>query len=271
MKIGVISGTKASDAYICKILLSQFPGSKIICYKIPFHMWLPWLRKRIATLGCSVFIGHMLLSIFLRSERFIERLCGRSIWKTFKVGRPSWMSIPNVQLSFSEENLAEKLKDVACVIATDTFQYSPKFFKTIQKPFIQVVWGSTPHYFGDSGAFWAFAKDDTSNVGVSVILRRSQFQYYRLLEWIPVPVSNADTIRTIKVKQVIALGEKIPYTIQRFLSYGYTKEGTANKVQCRNWYAPTLRTFVRFIWAKKYGRMFHIPSYACKEYVGFLF
>lgn len=268
--IGVIAGTKASDAYLCAALAGAFPHVRVVRYKMPFSKWLPWILKRIRMMGVSVLAGHLLLSTYLRLQRLLERMRGRSLWRKYGVEVPRWGdSSGTVPLCAREETLIRALRGVDAVVALDAVRLSHRFFRAIPKPFVQIVWGALPDYAGDSGAFWAYAKGDRAQVGVSIVLHRGQFNHQTRLRFVPIECSADETIRTIKVKQVIALGRALPETVRTLLADMLpAAERICQEVQFTNWSAPTLITYLQFLrWRVKRG-LFRIQPYAVSRRYG---
>lgn len=269
--IGVVSGTKSSDGILCASLSKHFSETRIIRYKIPFSKWIPWIWKRMRFLGFFVLVGHVLLSGWLRGERCVERLRGKSIWKDFGVQPPMWK---NVNLLFpiclNEDTLIKKLQNVDLIVLTDSVRLSHRFFRQINVPVVQVVWGMVPEYEGDSGAFWAFAKGEKEKVGVSIVVRNGQFHQQQLLVWKPIHTENIDTLRTIKVKQVLALTDILPKTLQDFIEHSKTQTYQHKKINIRNWYAPTLFTYFLFLVIRKKWGILPIPKYAYRDLEGIL-
>ncbi len=269
MTIAVIAGTKASDAYLCRELIKQFPHIRIICYKIPVRQWIPWLKKRIAIVGGGAFIGHFLLSAYLRIERFGEWIRGKSLWRDFQVERPIWRRLSvRPTLCLDEQQLIELCTGADVVVSLDSFRYTSDFFRQIKVPFLHVVWGAVPKYFGDSGAYWAHVTGDREHVGVSIVLRTDQFREYRPLAWMPIATTAEDTLRTIKVKQVITLGQQLPQCIRN--AQQISKEHARREIACRNWYAPTLHTVLA---AQNNANALSstTPAYAYRDYTGIIF
>lgn len=256
--IGIIAGRKATDALLCRSLEQAGFRLKIIHYKIPVSGWLPWIAKRINERGLTTFIGHVLLAVWLRLERFKDTIQGKSLWKEQDSTTPSWDGVSSPrEICMSEKKLIDSLQSSEAILFLDGFRVSHRFFRRYKKPCFQIVWGSVPSYLGDSGGYWAYLQGEP--VCVSLIARREQFDQISPITEIDVPMEAQETLRTIKIKQAIALSVVLPKMLSRVLKdpprFRFSKE-----VVCRLFYAPTLWTYLRtsFMCVK-------LPQYAVRE------
>lgn len=241
--IGVVAGRKATDALLCASLERAGFRLRIIQYKIPIRAWVPWVLRRIQEGGLGVFIGHICLAGWLRLERLIERVRGKSIWMDVLPQIPTWQNIRSQQKLFlSERAMISDLKDTGAIIFLDSFRLSHRFFRALEQPCFQVVWGDAPEYLGDSGGYWAYTHGDP--VAVGLVARRGQFDELRLVKRIYVSMNEHETLRTVKVKQAVALSEVLPDLLSRVLKKPprFTQSKTT---ECRVFYAPTLWTYLR--------------------------
>ncbi len=262
--IGVVAGFKTSDAALSSFLEQAFPCIKIAQYRIPAPFWVSWLRKRVKEIGFFPLIGHLALSVYLRTQRQLEKAIGDSIWSKAGCFRPRWASIRSSRRAcFSERELAEFLENVDALVLLDATRLSRDFFRKFKKPIVQVLWGATPRYYGDSGAFWAYACGDLSGVGVTLASRGAAFDTLSILEEVPVAASPQEDLRTLKVKQVLALRDALPRALAKAMSG--EAPGDFQKVFCRLFRAPTLLTYARFL---KNRSLACFPAYAFKETVG---
>lgn len=257
LKIGIIAGKKSTDSFLCEKILNNFPNSKVIIYQIPLNMWFRWVIRRIRKMGIIIFIGHILLSIYLRFQRKIESLFKESIWLTYLKEIPSWKKVKNKKFCLSEENLTNELNNVDMIILTDQFRLTYKFFRNVKVPCIELVWGMVPNYLGNSGGFWAFAIKDNRQVGISIVERFSQFNKLKVLYKEALDLNIKEDLRTIKVKQVYKMSKNIHSTI---INYSRDKQDyvESNK-NCRLFQAPTLFTYLKFL---IFGKLNRLPKYA---------
>jgi hypothetical protein len=241
--IGVIAGAKATDALLCASLERAGFRLKIIQYKIPIRAWIPWVLKRIQERGFGVFIGHICLAGWLRLERLIESARGKSVWADVLSQVPSWKDIQTQRKLFlNERAMISDLEDTDAIIFLDSFRLSHRFFRSLDRPCFQVVWGDAPEYLGDSGGYWAYTHGDLVSVGL--VDRRGQFDELRPVKRIPVLVNKHETLRTVKVKQAVALSEVLPNLLSHLLETP-PRFTESRKTECRVFYAPTLWTYLR--------------------------
>lgn len=241
--IGVVAGRKATDALLCASLERAGFRLKIIQYKIPIRAWTPWVLRRIQERGLGVFIGHICLAGWLRLERLVERVRGKSIWKDSLPRVPTWTDIRSERNMFlNERAMISGLGDTDAIIFLDSFRLSHRFFRSLEQPCFQVIWGDAPEYLGDSGGYWAYTHGDP--VAVGLVARRGQFDELRLVKRFRVSMNEQETLRTVKVKQAVALSEVLPDLLTHVLERPphFTQ---SKKTECRVFYAPTLWTYLR--------------------------
>lgn len=240
--IGVVAGTKATDELLCHSLEEAGFNLRVVHYKIPLRSWIPWMWKRVEERGLGTLIGHLCLAGWLRSERILERFRGTSIWLQRLSSIPVWRNIHSGRaLCFNEEAMARDFKDVDLVIFLDSFRISHHFFRRLKKPCFQIVWGDVPDYLGDSGGYWAHARGDV--VAVSLLARRAHSDILMPVYRTEVPVVSNDTLRTLKVKQAIAIHASLPDILKRLLIAPY-RFVNPRVIEGSIFYAPTLRTYL---------------------------
>lgn len=262
--LGIVAGRKATDAVLCECLEQAFPNVKIVQYRIPFGAWVPWIIKRIREMGPAVLIGHLLLSIFLRVQRFYENLRGRSLWLKFGSARPNWRKVrTRSKFCFSELAARQYLKDTDAIILLDSFRFSHQWYRDLPVPIFQIIWGMMPDYTGDSGAFWAYALGQLKRIGVTVIVRGAEFNSFSVLAERIISAGDKETIRTIKIRQAQALVATLPGALQLFLERArFRLPLSPAPVAGRLFRAPTIGTYLRFL---RSHRLVKIPGYAYKD------
>lgn len=256
--LGVVAGTKATDALLCHSLEKAGFRLKIVHYKIPFRSWVPWVLKRIRERGLGVFAGHLFLAAWLRIERFMESMQHRSPWLDQLAEAPSWQTVRTERrLSLKEQAVIEYVKDADAILILDSFRFSHRFFRALRQPCFQIVWGDVPGYLGDSAGYWAYLRSDP--VAVTVISRRMQFNVLNVIRRIPVRVNGAETLRTVKIKQAVALDAALAEILKKALKEPLHVE-RPKRTECRYFYAPTLWLHLR-----RPKRIVSFPSYAFRS------
>lgn len=260
IKIGIISGKKLTDALICHNLIKQFPQLKIIQYRVPLKMWFPWIWQRIAKMGLSVLIGHLLLSVYLRTQRKNELLRKKSLWISFIEKSPTWAGLPlKSRLYFSEKKLINNLNNVDLIIITDAFRFSHDFFRQIKVPCLQLIWGMAPQYLGDSAGFWAYLENSYNQIGVSIIQRSSSFSKLFILSQKNISVNEHEDLRTIKIKQANIMADLLPQVVAEFINRGKNVKMIKTKAICRIFQAPTIWTYKYFL---QHHKINVLPKYS---------
>ena len=252
-KIVVVCGRKKTDALICENLLKHFSEVKVLKYQIPYTNWFSWCFSSINKRGLKVFIGHLLLSFYIRFERFFENIQKKSIWQKYLNEVPSWQKVKATQIRcFNEAQLINNIEGFDLVFITDSFRLSHNFFRNSKAKFLEIVWGKLPNYGGDSGGFWAYSQGFNKDVAVTIVERNSQFNNLKILKEIAVKIDENETIRSIKVKQAVALANVLHHL-----------EGKSKPVKkdLRVFCAPTLFTYLRFLKNKKLS---DLPKYSYK-------
>lgn len=267
--IAVIAGRKKTDALLCTELAKHFPNLTIIQYQIPITQWIPWVLHRIVDLGFGVFIGHLFLSLSLRLQQKIELIRKQSLWLTCADSVPSWGNVHARKIScFREASLLQNVRDADALLLLDSFRLSHTFYRRMKKPCLQVIWGKTPMYLGDSAGFWAFAHGEKDEVGVSVIQRTHQFNRFTVLAEKIVVCKETEDLRSIKIHQACAMADLLPHVVQTLLAKKSAfVHNRSQETQCRIFTAPTLSTYRRFL---KEGKLAALPAYASKVHQCFI-
>jgi len=248
LNIGIITGKKLTDALLCEALTKKFPNIKIVQYKIPFNMWIPWIWKRIIKMGCIVLCGHIFLSIYLRIQRKIELFHKKPLWLKYTNVTPAWKELnKKKEICLSEKALIKKIRGLDVIILADSFRLSHKFFRKTKVPCLQLVWGLAPSYMGDSAGFWAFASHNKQHVGISIIERFAQFNKIRIIKQRIIETGHQEDLRSIKIKQVIKMAEILPEIIERYFNKETVPRQQTTEIICRIFQAPTLSTYLHFL------------------------
>ena len=256
-QVTVICWGKASDAFLIASLLQHFSKIKVVVYKIPPQYWISWVWYRIRYIGLFKFVGHLELSVWIRLERLIDKLRGKNIWKTHAQRVPNWTSLKPV-IALSEGKLIEHTQEADIIVMTDNIRLSHGFYRKNDARILQIIWGAAPGYMGDSGGFWAYAAGDLDSCGPTIIERGSQYDSFAVIKQIPVRLNAKETLRSIKVKQVIALSAELPFLLQTQPS------GTQAELPCRTFYAPTAITYAKFLLNNH--ALAKTPEYAHKDH-----
>lgn len=259
-RVGIIGGRKASDAALCQAITTAFPGSIVVHYQIPIRAWIPWIWRRVRERGLATLLGHLALSTYLRAARVRDRLLGRSLWRNIDLATPSWRGVAT-QSAWSEEQVISAVADCDIIVMLDAFRVSHRFFRQLRKPCLQVIWGNSPLYMGDSGAFWAFALGDRTRVGASIVLRSTQFSTISIITSLSIAITEEDSLRSIKVKQVAKLATHLP-TIIAAMTTRKPFITDRRAAVAYHYYAPTLWTYLRIM---STGPQHALPAYARRE------
>lgn len=257
MRVGIVCGRKASDAALCRAMLAAFPDSVVVQHQIPVHDWFGWLVRRIRERGFLTLIGHLALSTYLRLARLRDRMLGRSLWRSLGMQPPTWKGI-TAHFAWREQQIIDMLGACDVIILFDAYRLSHRFFRRLQKPCLQVAWGMSPNYMGDSGAFWAYALGDTAHVGASVLLRSQHFSTITVVSSLLIDVTDLDTLRSIKIKQVKTLAQHLPI-ITHVVGTRKTFLTDKRSALAQHYYAPTLWTYLRVMAT---GPQHTLPTYA---------
>lgn len=263
-KIGIICGRRISNAVIIQNLEEEGFELHIVKYQIPITHWYSWIKKRISETGVLVLLGHVSLSMYLRCCRLFEYIRGRSIWDEEEISHASWKSVKsNLIFSHSENDVIEQVKDVDIIILLDHFRFSHRFFRKLKMPIVEIIYGITPEYMGDSASWWAMCIGDKRSVGYSIIERMAQYNKFSILESDVVDIHNTD-IRKIKVKQVKKISKILPKIIKNYSKKDHQLVYKANR---RIFIAPTLCTYLRSLIN---GKISKLPSYSYKDDVCYI-
>ena len=262
MNVGIICARKSSDALISQAVESAFAQTTVVRYLIPPQHWVSWLWHRISERGFFTLLGLLSLSAYLRLERLLDRVRGRNLWSIVDRTSPRWSDVKApVYNFFSERALINKLSECDIIISLDAIRLSHRFYRKTKARFFQIVWGEVPDAMGDSGAFWKYAVEHPEYVSVSLIERLDEKGSIVTHERVFVPVSDHETLRTIKIKQADALAEELPRIIKEA---EVINPKTAQKKQrtCAHYYPPTLFTYLAFL---RTGKITILPKYAVRK------
>lgn len=257
-KLTLICFGKASDAYLAESLERDGFQLKIMIFKIPVRYWMSWILRRIKHLGVLVFLGHLLLSLWIRVERLLNRLSKKDIWKDCGTESPAWHRVNSKpRIIFSEQKLLRATQDAEIILLTDSMRLHHTFYRKNKARVLQLIWGACPKYLGDSGGFWAYAVGDRENIGPTLVERGSQYDCFSVLKQFDTELGAFETLRSIKVKQVREV------TCSLSSSLELPTPTSHRSVTCKTFCAPTAFTYVRFL---KHHSLDLIPSYASKEH-----
>ncbi len=262
-RVGVIAGFKASDAALCSALEQSFPNLTIVRYRIPIKQWIPWLLKKITNDGFFVLLGHLELSVFLRLQRLAERLVRPSLWLRYTSRVPSWSKVQSPIVNcYSETQAIKALREVDVIVFLDALRMSHRFHRQCKAQILQIIWSNLPQFYGDSGSFWSFSLNKEEPLGVSLILRGEHFNKFIIVSKTSIASESNDDLRTIKIKQVLAVANILLSVIKRILQA--QPAASYQPTPCRIFRPPTLFTYLKFL---KHHSLTRLPNYAVSESV----
>lgn len=168
--IVVLGGPGRSTRLVTNYLAREFPVTLI--QEDPVPKWTI-LKGRAKRLGWFTVIGQLLFVAFARLQ---EILCAKRIQEIESENGLSPQTPRNVPThrvaSANDEAAVELLRRVApkVVVVNGTRILSARILTCIDAPFINTHAGITPKYRGVHGGYWALARGDTENAGVTVHL-----------------------------------------------------------------------------------------------------
>lgn len=260
MRIGVIVRPKKTDALICQSLAKRYP-LQILQYGVPRRQWISWVMKRLRTSGLWALVGHLGLSAAMKTEQAMERWTGKTIWNAHGIQTPAWVALPR-RICQDEYSLKQQLEGVDLILALDAFRLPQSFFQGLNIPYLEIVWGDATKYLGDSSAFWEYAVGSRQSSMVSIVERTTYFDKVTVISQVPVEtVTKQERMRSLKVKQAIALSRELPHLLETVMDRLERIRGVPARIQTvMQCYAPTLWTYLRY----RFFGLRSLPAYACR-------
>ena len=132
-----------------------------------------FLKRRAKRLGVGTVAGQVAFQVFSRylhyeSRDQKQRIMERNDWTTSVPDDVAIHKIPSVNAPSSIELIASLKSDV--IVINGTRILSKRLLKNISVPIINMHAGITPRYRGVHGGYWALARNDRANAGVTIHL-----------------------------------------------------------------------------------------------------
>ncbi|MBC2057862.1 formyl transferase [Listeria booriae] len=170
MKIMMLAGEKASSHTVYQKINTTFPISTVVM-EAPLSK-KGMLQKRARRLGTRTVIGQVMFQLFClpilkyEARDRIQQIIAKE--GTQKANIPD-SKIQRVASINDEETIAAiQSESPDLVIVCGTRIISKQVLESTKAPFVNIHAGITPYYRGSHGGYWALAKQDKRNCGVTL-------------------------------------------------------------------------------------------------------
>ena len=210
MKIVFLAGKGESTTFMYNALKNDFNISKLLIEESVSSKQL--IKKRIKKLGLLKVVNQIFFQLFI--SKGLKLLSKKRVCNLKKLYELSSEEIPENKVvnisSVNDELSLQSLKqlDPDVIIVNGTRIISKKILQSINGVFINTHVGITPQYRGVYGGYWALAKGDKKNCGVTIHLVDP----------------GIDTGSILKQSRIF------PDKKDNFITYSYHQYGTAIKL-----------------------------------------
>ena len=243
MSIAILATDCDSTWIVANALAHEFEVAEIVIEQ-PVSK-AKFLKRRAKRLGMGTVAGQVAFQVFSRYLHFEsreqkQRIVDRNGWESGVPGSAAVHRVESVNHSDSIALISQL--NVDAIIINGTRILSKKLLSAISVPVINMHAGITPRYRGVHGGYWALARKDEENAGVTVHLVDSGIDTGDVLYQGRFNVSGEDNFATYPLLQ---LEEGIPLlknAVRDALRDGL--KPTAVKDHSELFYHPTIWQYV---------------------------
>lgn len=204
------------------------------------------LKRRARLLGWPIALSQVLCAVVLKLMEFGSKGRRAEICQEFGLDAifhrsQSVMNVPSVN-SDACQDLLRKL-DPAVIAVYGTRVIRRETLQAVNAPFINYHAGINPKYRGQQPAYWALAKGDAKNAGVTVHLVDTGIDTGDILYQAPVVFDRRDTILTYQWAQLPAGLSLFERAIEDALHDRLARRRTSGP--SGSYYPPTLLAYFR--------------------------
>ena len=222
------------------------PHANIQCVIIEKKNRITLLKKRIIKLGIITVIGQI---VFILVNKLIAQASKGRIKQLISYYGLSDIAIPEgitrtVNSINNEETISilRKYKTDA-VVVNGTRIISKKVLSSVNTPFINTHMGITPRYRGVHGGYWALAKGDRENCGVTIHLVDQGIDTGGVLYQETISIEKIDNFNTYPIHQI---SKAIPLMISALNDVKGSHINVKQGVLPSNlWYHPTIFEYIQ--------------------------
>lgn len=205
------------------------------------------LQRRIKRLGIVKVCGQIL---FILANKVLSRFSQTKIDYLLKYYELNTAPFPDTLLkkvdNVNHKEISQLLQEInpGAVVVNGTRILSEEILSSVDVPFINTHMGITPKYRGVYGGYWALAKGDSENCGVTVHLVDKGVDTGAVLYQERIDVGQSDNVNTYPIHQIakaIPLMRSALQDVHKGLIQ--TKEGI---YPSKLWYHPTLFEYLRY-------------------------
>ncbi len=230
---------------VCEAVTTALPAD-IGLYRIPYSQWFSWVAYRIKRFGAMTMIGHIGLSLYLSFRTVLLRF-NRHAWS-----KTSHYTLPDRAVSLkSERALLDKFKSADAVLLMEPFRLPRSAYSNKSTTYLEVVWGGTPDYMGDSAGWWQKVNEDGTSTSVSIIQRAGEASDLTLLAAWEVPLEPNYTIGRVRLEQAKVLMKQLPIFLKQYtVNKPMQNKSVVRRQSGYSYVSPTLGEYLRYNRAK---------------------
>lgn len=249
IRIVMLCGHGQSSNIMYHSLVEKFDIVSVILEDSPSKLTL--LQRRAKKIGYTKTAGQL---CFIIMNRIFSKIAKKKINRLICDYGLNDAPIPEIATTKvssvnSEEviNLLKRMNPDA-VVVNGTRIISKKVLASVKSPFINTHMGITPKYRGVHGGYWALAKGDLENCGVTVHLVDQGIDTGSVLYQDIIQPNKSDNFNTYPIHQI---SKAIPLMILALKDVGEERIKSVKGVSPSNlWYHPTLFEYLK-IWIQK--------------------
>lgn len=241
MKILILGGEGDSAKFLFNALNEEFPISKVIIEKPVSKKQM--VRRRMKRLGLFKVLDQLLFQLVLsRIVRYFSNARIQYIKDTYELNnhqlpRNKIHRVTSVNTRETRAIIQNSEPDL--VLISGTRIVGKKTLACTEAKFINIHVGITPKYRGVHGGYWAIAKGDTVNCGVTVHQVDEGIDTGNVIAQDMIHYTSKDNFTTYPFLQ-IAIGIKLlKETLSTFQSKGYLPSKESPSLESNLYYHPT--------------------------------
>jgi methionyl-tRNA formyltransferase len=204
------------------------------------------LRRRIRRLGMLTVLGQTAFGVFARAMRLHYRQLEQASAARHGLDPTPIRSGVTKVCSANDARTIDTLRTLApkIVVISQTRILARRVLESIPAVFINVHTGITPQYRGLHGAYWALAKGDPANCGVSVLVVDPSVDDGPIIAQARIDPSPADNYFTYHWAQLAVALPLLFSGIEDALSGRLVTRSPSAQVESQQYYHPTLWGYI---------------------------
>lgn len=250
MKVAMLAKESATTWVVVNAIKDTYPDLRLGIEGRVSRLTL--LKRRAQKQGLLTVLGQMLFMIYLLALRKVAKASIVKILSDVGLSakKPEDLVIKRFK-SVNSFECQQWLRDEApdVVIVNGTRIISKVTLEACGAIFLNIHCGITPAYRGVHGAYWALAKGDRANVGVTVHVVDTGIDTGEIVSQQTIETDTEDNFLTYPFKQYVAA---IPLLKRALVAAGdgALKTHRRTDISSALWYHPTLSTYLKNWWKR---------------------